>query len=136
MRFYSDELKKFFDTEEQCLAEEEKARVEAEEKKVTKAKLAKSVEDTEKALDKAYENLKKAEAKVEELQKEYDAKVDDIMNPAHTEVKECAKARAEAIKNFNDNFGVYTTTYTGNKALNEFEKFDKLMNQFWKKFYW
>ena len=30
MKFYSEELKKFFDTEEQCLAEEEKARVAAE----------------------------------------------------------------------------------------------------------
>ena len=26
MKFYSEELKQFFDTEEQCLAEEEKAR--------------------------------------------------------------------------------------------------------------
>ena len=54
MRFYSDELKKFFDTEEQCLAEEEAARVEAEEKKKTKAKLAKAVEDADKDLDQAY----------------------------------------------------------------------------------
>jgi Asp/Glu/hydantoin racemase len=136
MRFYSDELKKFFDTEEQCLAEEEKARVEAEEKKVTKAKLAKAVEDTEKDLDNAYEGLKIAEEKVAELQKEYDAKVDAIMTPAHDRIKECAKARAEAIKQFNDKFGVYTTTYSGNKALNEFAKIDDMINQFWKRFYY
>lgn len=136
MRFYSDELKKFFDTEEQCLAEEEKARAEAEEKKVTKAKLAKAVEDAEKDLDEAYAGLEEAKQKVAELQKEYDDKVDAIMNPARDLIKECVKARAEAIKEFNDNFGVYTTTYTGNKALNEFAKTANMIDQLWKRFYW
>lgn len=136
MRFYSDELKKFFDTAEKCMAAEEDARVAAEEKKVTKAKLAKAVEDADKALDLAYEELEKAKAQVEELQKEYDDKVDAIMTPAHDKIKECARARATAIKEFNDNFGVYTTTYSGNKALNELSKIDKMVNQFWKRFYW
>ena len=136
MKFYSEELKKFFDTEGQCLAEEEKARVAAEEKKVTKAKLAKAVEDADIALDKAYEDLKAAKEKVEELQKEYDEKVDAIMDPACAKIQECTKARADAIKEFNDNFGVYTTTYTGNKALNEFAKTANMIDQLWKRFYW
>ena len=136
MRFYSDELKEFFDTQEQCLAAEETARVEAEEKKVTKAKLAKAIDDADKALDEAYEGLKLAKEQVEELQKEYDSKVDEIMNPAHDRIKECTKARADAIKEFNDKFGVYTTTYTGNKVLQEFVKMDDAFNKLWKKFYW
>jgi len=135
MRFYSDELKRFFETEEECLSAEEQARVAAEEKKVTKAKLAKAVEDADKALDKAYENLKLAEEQVAKLQKEYDDKVDAIMTPAHDEIKACAKARAEAIKDFNDNFGAYTTTYSGNKAIQELDKLDSMINQFWKRFY-
>ena len=136
MRFYSDELKKFFDTEEECLSAEETAKVKAEEKKVTKAKLAKAVEDAEKDLDEAYAGLEEAKKKVAELQKEYDDKVDAIMNPAHDLIKECTKARAEAIKEFNDNFGVYTTTYSGNKALNEFAKTAAMIDQFWKRFYY
>ena len=136
MRFYSDELKKFFDTEAQCLAEEEKARVEAEEKKVTKAKLAKAVEDADKDLDEAYAGLEEAKKQVAELQKEYDEKVDAIMTPARDLIKECTKARAEAIKEFNDNFGVYTTTYTGNKALNEFVKAEEMLNKLFKRIYW
>lgn len=136
MKFYSEELKQFFDTEEQCLAEEEKARVAAEEKKVTKAKLAKAVEDAEKDLDEAYAGLEEAKKKVAELQKEYAEKVDSIMNPARELITECTKIRAEAIKEFNDKFGVYTTTYTGNKALNEFVKLDNMMNQLWKRFYY
>lgn len=135
MKFYSEELKRFFDTEEQCLAEEEKARQKAEEKKVTKAKLAKAIEDAEKDLDEAYAGLEEAKQKVAELQKEYDEKVDAIMNPARDLIKECTKNRAEAIKTFNEKFGVYTTTYTGNKALNEMVKmdkiFDNLFNKFW-----
>jgi DNA repair ATPase RecN len=136
MKFYSEELKEFFDTEEQCLAEEEKARVEAEEKKVTKAKLAKAIEDADKDLDEACAGLEVAKQQVAELQKEYDEKVDAIMNPARDLIKECTKARADAIKAFNDKFGVYTTTYTGNKALNEFAKLDNMMNQLWKRIYW
>jgi hypothetical protein len=135
MRYYSETLNKFYDTEEQCLAEEEKARVDAEKKKVTKAKLAKVVEDADKALDAAYENLEKAKASVAELQKEYDAKVDNIMNPAVELVKKCSKDRADAIKEFNDNFGVYTTTYSGDKALNELVKMDKIFDNFFKKLY-
>jgi hypothetical protein len=136
MKFYSEELEQFFDTEEQCLAEEEKARIAAEEKKVTKAKLAKAVEDADKALDLAYEGLEEAKNKVLELQKEYDAKVDEIMDPALEAIKECNKARTDAIREFNDKYGVYTTTYTGNKALNEFAKVDNMLNQLWKRFYW
>lgn len=135
MRFYSDELKKFFDTEAQCLAEEEKARVVAEEKKVTKAKLAKAVEDADKALDSAYEAFESAKKKVAELQKEYDAKVDAIMTPTRELITECIRNRAETIRQFNDKFGPYTTTYIGNKAVNEMFKatnlFDNLFNMFY-----
>lgn len=136
MRFYSDELKQFFDTEEQCLAEEEKARIKAEEKKVTKAKLAKAVEDADKALDEAYEALNVAKDQVEELQKEFDSKVDAIMTPAYIKVKECIEARAQAIKEFNDKFGVYTTTYNGNQALNEVVKVNKILSNLFDRFYW
>ena len=136
MKFYSEELKKFFDTEESLLAEEEKARVEAEEKKVTKAKLAKAVEDADKALDDAYECLEESRKKVAEIWEEYNEKDEAIMNPARDLIRECTKARADAIKAFNDKFGVYTTTYTGNKALNEMVKMDKIFDNIFKRFYY
>lgn len=136
MKFYSEELKKFFDTEEQCIAEEERSRVEAEEKKVTKAKLAKAIEEADKALDNAYEDLKNAKLEVEKLQQEYDEKVDSIMNPVREHLKLMQKERADAIKEFNEKFGVYTTTYTGNEALNEMLKMDKIFDNFFKRFYW
>lgn len=136
MKYYSDELKQFFDTEEKCLAEEEKARQKKEAAKETKAKLAKAVEDADKALDEAYEGLEEAKKQVAEIQKEYDAKVDAIMNPARDKLKECTKNRAEAIRVFNEKYGVYTTTYTSHRALNEMMKMDKIFDNFFKKFYW
>ena len=147
MKFYSEELKRFFDTEEECLSAEETARQKADEKKATKAKLAKAVEDADKALELAYKDLNNAKEEVSKLQKEYeeqeaklqkkyDEMVDALMNPALDNIKECNKVRAEAIKNFNDKFGVYTTTYTGNQAINEMLKMEDILEKFFKKFYY
>lgn len=128
MRYYSDELQKVFDTEAELLAEEESARQVLETKKQTKAKLAKAVKDASNELDEAYDALEQAEAQVKELQKEYDAKVDEIMNPAKQKIEECAMKRSQAIKEFNDKFGVYTTSYKGNEAIDEFIRMRNRMN--------
>lgn len=135
MKFYSDELKRFFNTEEACLAAEETARQEAKEKNVTKAKLAKDIEEADKAIDEAYAELDKANEAVQELRKEYDAKVDAIMNPARENLQKCLTNRRDAIRAFNDKFGVYTTTYRGSDAVNEWIKttnlIDTVFNRFW-----
>lgn len=135
MKFYSDELKQFFDTEEACLAAEETARQEAKEKNVTKAKLAKDIEEADKAIDEAYAELDKANEAVQELRKEYDAKVDAIMNPARENLQKCLTNRRDAIRAFNDKFGVYTTTYRGSDAVDEWIKttnlIDTVFNRFW-----
>lgn len=136
MKFYSEQLKRFFDTEEQCLAEEEKAKTAIETTKQTKAKLAKAIENADKELDDAYAALTAAEKQVEELQNEYDQRVADIMDPARERIRECTRKRAEAIKEFNEKYGVYTTTYTGNKALNELMRADKIIDDIFKRFYW
>jgi C1A family cysteine protease len=136
MRYYSDELKKFFDTEKECKEAELKAQISAEHKKANKAVMAKVIEEADAQLEVAYTELEKAKEQVKELQKEYDAKVDSIMNPAMTNVKECTKKRAEAIKAFNDKFGVYTTSYTGNQALNELHKMNNIFDNIFNKFIW
>ena len=135
MKYYSEELKKFFDTEEQCVSEEQKHREKTEFNKLTRAKLAKAIEIADKEVDEAYEVLKAATSQVDELQKEYDSKVDAIMNPARDKVRKSLKKRADAIKEFNDTYGTYTTAYNGNKALNEYIKVNNLLNHFWNRFY-
>jgi hypothetical protein len=138
MRYYSDELKKFFDTEEECKKAESLAQTDKQLKKVKKTAMAKAVEEAETSLDNAYKEFEDAKKRVEELQKEFDAKVaeiqqeydsqvDAIMNPARGKVKECLKTREDAIKSFNKEFGTYTTTYTGDKA---FSMIDKLLESF------
>lgn len=134
MRYYSDTLKKFFDTEEQCLTAEQTDAQEKELAKVTKAKLAKAVDDADKAVDDAYKGFSEAKDKVAELQKEYDNKVDEILNPAKDKVLSALNARREAIVNFNKKYGPYTTVYTGDKATNELSKlisnFNKMFSLF------
>lgn len=123
MKYYSEELKSMFDTEEQLLAAEETARQKKESAKVTKAKYAKAVKDAETQVEIAHTSYDKAISKVQELQKEYDQKVKEIMDPAVDQLVKAQKDRADAITKFNDKYGTYTTTYTGNEALKEFDKF-------------
>ena len=136
MKFYSERLKRLFDTEAELLAAEETDRQHKEMAKETKAKMAKEIKDYEDALSNAYEELGKAKSKVQELQVEYDKKVDEIMDPVLDTIKELQKGRTEAIKKFNEKYGVYTTTYTGNDAINEFLSMTKTLEPFWKKFYY
>lgn len=136
MKYYSEELKSMFDTEEQLLAAEETARQKKESAKVTKAKYAKAVKDAETQLEIAHTSYDEAISKIQELQKEYDQKVKEIMDPAVDQLVNAQKDRADAITKFNDKYGTYTTTYTGNEALKEFDKFvdrfSKLFdNRFW-----
>lgn len=129
MRYYSDELKKFYDTEEELLSAEEEHKQALEEKKETKAKLAKAIKDSEIALKDAYDAYDKAEEEVKKLQEEYDKKVADILDPVRLNIKTCIQNRTKCISDFNKKFGVYTTTYTGNDAVNEFLKLDNLFTR-------
>ena len=123
MRYYSDELKQFFNTEESLLAAEETARQKQESAKATKAKYAKAVKDAEAEIELSKKAYEEAEQQVAELQKAYDEKVKVIMDPVRKRYIEANRARATAIKEFNDKYGTYTTTYTGNDALEEFNNF-------------
>ena len=136
MRYYSDELKKFFETEKECKDAEAKAKELAEKNKSTKAAMAKAVEEADLQLELAYEELEQAKAKVKELQKMYDAEVDRIMNPVMETINKRVEDRTKAIQEFNKKFGTYTTTYSGNKAINEFLKTSNVLDSLWKSFYY
>lgn len=136
MRYYSDELKKFFDSEKECRDAELKAKEAVERNKVTKASMAKAVEEADKQVELAYEELEQAKAKVKELQKKYDAEVDSIMNPVMETINKRVEDRTKAIQEFNKKFGVYTTTYSGNKAINEFLKTSDVLDSLWRSFYY
>ena len=135
MKYYSEILKKHFDTEEQCLAEEETFRQQQEIRKNTKAKLAKDIEDASKEVDIAYKQLDEAKQEVEKLQQEYNDKVDAIMNPVKDRLQECLDNKRKAIEEFNKHYGPYTTVYKGDDAFKEWfrtvNNIDKLFKHFW-----
>lgn len=121
--FYSEILKKYFDSEEECIKQEliEKSKntinrksISVEEQKAESRKqAAKVVESAERAVSEAYDELKKAEDKARIAYKE-------IVNPAKEKLQKAEKNRLEAIMGFNKKFGVYTKRYTGQEANDEF----------------
>ena len=136
MRYYSDELKKFFETEKECKDAEAKAKELAEKNKSTKATMAKAVEEADLRLDLAYKELEQAKKHVKELQKMYDAEVDNVMNPVMENINKCLDDRQKAIQAVNQKFGAYTTTDSGNKAIDEFLKTSNILDSLWKSFYY
>lgn len=140
MKYYSETLNKNFDTEEECLKAEhaykcnqhkadEKLKKVVEEKKAKEQQLALTKKDLA-------AKVEQASAKVDEANNIYDAakeKASDIINKAKEEaasildaarakVREAEKARYEALATFNEKFGPYTTTLTGEKAAAEYSK--------------
>ena len=127
MKYYSEKLKKVFDTPE-ALEEAEKDSTEITEKETRKS-LAAKVKETEKLIDEAYDAYNQAIKESQEIIDESNARVENIISIARQKIEEAEKSRVEAISKFNEKFGCYTTTYTGKKAMEEFDKLlDRLDN--------
>ena len=133
MKIYSEILKKFYDSTEDCLQAEkefnEKKTALEEEKKAKalavskeKKELASAVEEAENKLEKAYQEYEIAKEEAKKILEESNQKVLDIINPAKENVKVAQKERYNAISEFNKKFGLYTTTYSGDKAFNELKR--------------
>ena len=152
MRYYSDMLNEFYETEEQCKEAESDAiknleapeespcddctegkcsecnkietpEAEQQEKKdLTKKDLADKVQRCEEKLKEAYELYSVAEQKASDLSKKYLKEIDEILSPAKKAVKDAEAAKYQAIKDFNDSYGVYRVSYTGARAAEELKR--------------
>ena len=131
MKYFSEITKKYYDSEKEALSAEEvaikekeeaEAKRAAEEKALTtrKKELADKVDIAESALDEAYNHYR-------EVQRECSLKLQE----AGEVVKKAEAEKVNAIKEFNKQFGVYRTCYTGEKAQKEF---DRLFDSFWNSF--
>lgn len=122
MKYYSEKLNKNYDTVE-ALEEAEKA---AEEKALSvsaeKKALSKNIDAAEKALDKAYRDYDTAKEEAQKIINEAYDKAKEILTPAKEAVQEAQKARYNAISEFSDKYGCYTTVLTGSKAYDEFKR--------------
>lgn len=140
MKYYSEELKKFYNTESELIEAEKESACLKERAESTKKELAKKVEAAEKRVEDAYDAYQEVRKSADKIVEEANEKIKQIIDPAKQEIKDAEYARTEAIKEFNSKYGVYTTTYSGDKALKEYERFarsfDETFRDFWKPFSW
>lgn len=131
MKYYSEELKKVFNSPEEL----EKAESDAKELEVkeeeSKKSLALRIDKANDEVEKAYEAYDAAKEEAAKILEESNEKIDTILKNAQKVIEEAESKKTEAIKKFNEKFGVYTTTYTGEKAIKEFNKrMDRLSKDF------
>ena len=59
---------------------------------------------------------------VKKFRKKQNKQITEKLSPAKKLVKEAEKRKYDALVAFNNKYGVYTTTYTGKKAYDEFKR--------------
>jgi exonuclease VII small subunit len=138
MKYYSEKLDKFFDdpfdlerAEEQKELKEKAANEEVEAKKAhlanRKKELANAIEDCDVELDRAYQKYEEAKKICQKILEESNTQMTDILDKAKKEISDAQEKKAKYLAAFNNEFGTFKVSYTGDKALKEFEK---MMNLF------
>ena len=143
MKYFSEMLNKFFDEEKELTEAEanyEKLQQEKEEEKAkekqNKKLMAQAIEEADKEIDEAQENYIRATKEAKELIKQSTEEADKkLIIPAQERLKDARQKRYDAIKQFNEKYGPYSVTYTGNKAYTEFKRNYDFINQFFDNFF-
>ena len=137
MKYYSEVLNSYFNTEKECLEAEKNRKVRvSEDKQETKEnslqkekkEAAKKVEQAELALSEAYDELQLAKQKAGEIMQTAKTQCAEIISEASKKVREKEGEKLVAIRNFNDRFGVYSKIYTGEKATREITRINNLLS--------
>lgn len=165
MKYYSEVLKKPFETVEELEEAETKHqemldnRAKAvEDERKSRKEAAELIEKREKELDETYIELDTAKARVKELSSKLDAEIRElertykdqvaelkrdyseekrtILEPAFAKVKEAQDAKYEAIKAFNEKHGAYTKVYTSNNAVDEYKKLSRQLENLFNNFWY
>ena len=105
----------------------------------SKKELAKKIEAATAEVDEANEVYEAAKEKAKAILEEAKSKANEILSAAKKKVREAEQKRYEAVSAFNKKFGPYTTTLTGDKAANEYNRTLKRINDsilnFWDSFW-
>lgn len=150
MKYFSEITNKQYDTPEECVKAEKEFK--AQEKKLEeetskrnaeiskdKKELAKAITDAETKLSEANKLYEVAQQKAADILEKSNKEVTDILETARTAVKKAEEEKLDAILNFNKKYGTYTTTYTGEKAVEEFNRsmsrFRRTVDSFLKNFW-
>lgn len=130
---------KVYETVKECLKADEayeeaqaaKEKAEVEKKNaisVRKKELADAVQAAEEGVATAQAELDEVREEARKLIDEAQLKARDMIKEATEKYREASGERYKAIQNFNKEFGTYTTTYTGQKALEEYNRWNKHFN--------
>lgn len=146
MKYYSEVLDDKFNSEEELLKAEEEYKALQQSKKekadkeralVSKEKKA-SAELIKKAEDEvsvAQERFNEAKKEAQEILDKARKEAEDIIRSSSKELSAAQEKRYKALREFNEKFGPYTVSYTGEKAYNEFKKavdyFNDIFNWNW-----
>lgn len=142
MRYYSDILKKAFNSEKECLEAEKAHNLKANEESkkqtqlsIKKKELAKAIELADEKVTKANKEFEIAKAEAKKVAVEADKKIDEIFTNAENKIKEAEEEKFKLLQKWTEEFGTYNKTYTGKKALEEYEKviarFNNIFKNFW-----
>ena len=95
--------------------------------------MANAIEKANSEIDDARENYAKVYKEADELVKKARKEAEDLLKPAKEKIEEAQQKKYDAVKRFNDKYGTYTVSYTGEKAYNEFKRnsdwFDYIFNK-------
>ena len=136
---------KTYETVEECVkaekafdeAEEAKEKALAEKKNAVstrKKEKAAAIQKAEDALNLASTELDKTREDAKKLVEEAQEKARAMIKEASAKYRVASEARYKAISDFNKEFGTYTTTYTGQKALEEYNRAVRHFNDFFDNF--
>lgn len=112
-------------TDAEAKIEERRAEIASNEKlSVTKRKkeLAKAISNADAAVQKAYQDYETAKATVRKILEESNEQMMNIINPAKEAITNAEKLRMDAILAYTKEFGSYQSVYTGERAVEEFNR--------------
>lgn len=139
MKYYSEYLKKFYDSESDLLKAEDEAKKQKDIAENSRKEMARKIDEANDRIDRAYQSYDAAKKQVNDIINEAKKQVKNILDPAKKEISDAENERMEAIKEFNEKYGVYTETFSGDKAVEQYNRvlnqFNSAFENFWKPFY-
>ena len=146
MKYFSEKTRKTYDTPQAC--EKAEAEYDAEQKRIqdnlnkamaekkaadeqlakSKKELSKAIETAESELSEANKLYEVAETKAADILSNARKEANQILDAARVKVKSAQQKKYDALMAFNKKFGTYTTTITGEKAIDMYNKAMKEIN--------
>lgn len=127
MKYYSETLKKLFDTPEQLQEAENEVILANQKTELTKKEMATAIERAEIKLDEAYKNYEAVREEAANILDTSNKQVEKMLKEAKQVITSAEQERANAIVEFNKQFGTYKVNYTGDRAKRESQRVNKMV---------